>query len=89
MKLLIFLIRPEIYEALEKDTSNAEYEMAGIEEIHDDQGRVQTNYDQEQFNLLVKSKTERLFNPQVVSRTSEGVQTNASAYDNPISISKI
>jgi len=88
---LIFLLRPEIYESMEKQNDNtAEVEMVGLKEVQDQHGRTQLDMSQEEFKLLVKAKTERIYNPQVISRTSEGtVELGESPYANPIEITRI
>ena len=88
---MIFLLRPEIYESMEKQNDNtAEVEMVGLKEVQDQHGRTQLDMSQEEFKLLVKAKTERIYNPQVISRTSEGtVELGESPYANPIEITRI
>jgi hypothetical protein len=91
MKLLILLLRPDIYDAMEKKSDSPEIEMVGIEEVVDQYGRTQTTLDQETFKSLVKQKTERIGDIQVVQRWSEGqeIDLNSSAYtSNPISVER-
>ena len=64
--------------------------MVGLKEVQDQHGRTQLDMSQEEFKLLVKAKTERIYNPQVISRTSEGtVELGESPYANPIEITRI
>jgi len=97
MKLLVFLVRPDVYEAMENDKGPAEIEMIGLVEVENQDGRAHFDIDQDDFKRLVAEKTGKLTNLQLVSRTVEG-ETQAVAEslmneqvydDNPIFIERL
>ncbi len=82
MKLLVFLIRPDIYEEMDKKEkgTSQEVEMVGLKEIQDEEGRVYTDLDEDKFKSLVREKTERLTNIQTIATTTDG---EINEYHNP------
>ena len=88
MKFLLFLVRPEVYEKLEKEKEMPEIEMVGLKEVQDESGRVYSDLDDEQFKSLVKEKTGRLENIQQVHETASDGSYGVEYY-NPISVERI
>lgn len=82
-KLLVLLIRPDIYEAMEKKENGGEIESAGFVETEiekDGQIITMSTFDNDDFMALIKNRQEMIKNPVVVEEIIEG-QTKAVRYD--------